>query len=308
MKKTPEQEILQELVVKLKEYDLQGAILAASQVPRLFRELEDIVQRGIVSPKLVTKGYLQGLASNPPETPKWARSLIILSMFQPIGRFRFEHEHGALWGLIPPQYMENQDIPVERTLRDLLPPGTSIAKARIPLKLAALRAGLATYGRNNLTYTETYGSFHRLAAFYLDIPWKEGLLEEFKVMPLCASCSACIRNCPTGCIDRKRFVIRAEKCLTFYNESPEDLPAWIDPTWMNALVGCLRCQNICPANKKVLSKTETWGNFSKAETKALISASTPEQIPPFMKKIFDERGLTEYLPVIGRNLKVLLER
>jgi len=36
----------------------------------------------------------------------------------------------------------------------------------VPIDRLAVRGGLATYGRNNVTYVPGMGSFHRLSAFY----------------------------------------------------------------------------------------------------------------------------------------------
>jgi len=44
-----------------------------------------------------------------------------------------------------------------------------MVKAIFPFKTLATRTGLAKYGKNNITYTECGGSYHRLTAFYTDM-------------------------------------------------------------------------------------------------------------------------------------------
>lgn len=293
----------------LKAHGHQSAVVPAKLVPTLYQELEGLVEKGEISPELLVEGYLYGLATTPPEIPNWARSLVIVSMAQPIGRFRFEHEKGITWAIVPPQYRENQDVEVEEILmRTPVPGGIRTSKARVPLKLVAVRSGLAEYGRNNITYTRENGSFHRLAAFYVNFPCEEIPWDKKKVMESCSSCDECLKHCPTGCIRAETFLVRGEKCLTFHSESNRSLPDWVDPAWMNALVGCMRCQSICPENKAFLSRIETWETFSRYETAALMAARVPEQIPGPVSSKLERWGLEGYLKVLGRNLDLLVNR
>ena len=106
------------------------------------------------------------------------------------------------------------------------------------------------------------------------------------------------------------FLLRVEKCLTFHNEHPADVPFpdWIDPTWHNCLVGCMRCQNVCPANKKVLKWIEPAPSFSEAETKMLVSGKAMDELPEETRKKIEKYDLENYLYVYPRNLGVILKR
>ena len=64
----------------------------------------------------------------------------------------------------------------------------------------------------------------------------------------------CVKACPTGAIREDNFLIRAERCLTYYNEEPGNLPQWIDIKWHNALIGCRICEKVCPENSTILRK------------------------------------------------------
>ena len=44
----------------------------------------------------------------------------------------------------------------------------SVDRAILPMKLLAVRSGLAKYGKNNICYINGIGSFTRLEAFYTD--------------------------------------------------------------------------------------------------------------------------------------------
>ena len=111
--------------------------------------------------------------------------------------------------------------------------GYRAAKAVLPKKLLAVRSGLAAYGKNNITYVPGMGSFHGLVAVFSDLPAPEGTWRDAEMMEACHKCAACRRHCPTGAIDADRFLLRAERCLTFHNEKPVDVPfpGWIDAAW-----------------------------------------------------------------------------
>jgi len=83
-----------------------------------------------------------------------------------------------------------------------------------------------------------------------------------------------------------RFLVHIERCLTFHNEHPADVPfpEWIDPSWHNCLVGCMVCQKVCPANKKVLNWIEPGPIFSEDETKLLVKGTILDDLPSDTKK------------------------
>ena len=173
---------------------------------------------------------LAGLVSSAANPESRWRSIILLSFPRPAHRLAFEHDSGSFDCFLPPTYVEYRRLS-GRLLRDLRKfmgrdfPKTAILRA--PLKRLAARSGLAAYGRNNVTYSGDYGSYHQLVGFA-----SEAELEPFcddgpvasPQLPACARCSACFRSCPTGAIDPKRFLLHAEKCFTLLNENPGILP------------------------------------------------------------------------------------
>jgi epoxyqueuosine reductase len=191
----------------------------------------------------------------------------------------------------------------------LSPAGYHVAYARLPQKLLAVSCGLATYGRNNITYVEGMGSFHRLSTFYSDFPCDQYNPWELKMMDLCEECSACVRKCPTGAIPTDRFLLRAEKCITYHNEQPGDkpFPDWIDPSWHNCLIGCLHCQKICPANKQFKDWVEPGPTFNEDETKLLVSEKNMDLLSDETKKKIEDFDLKDYYELLPRNLGVFFK-
>ena len=74
------------------------------------------------------------------------------------------------------------------------------------------------------------------------------------------------KACPTDAIRSDRFLVYAERCITFHNERPRDFPQWLDPSWHYSLVGYMICQNVCPINQKLLNWIEAAAAFSEKET------------------------------------------
>jgi epoxyqueuosine reductase len=180
---------------------------------------------------------------------------------------------------------------------------------RLPIKPLAVHSGLAEYGRNNITYVEGMGSFHHLFAFYSDLPCEQDEWHEMKMLKRCENCRACIIKCPTGAIGEDRFLLHAERCLSFFNEKPANVPfpAWIDPSWHNSIYGCMICQRYCPEDKKFKDWVETRAEFSQEETALLLSDSSGALPAAIMEKL-DQLELVESLDVLPRNLGVLLNR
>jgi epoxyqueuosine reductase len=235
--------------------------------------------------------------------------LVVAAAPQPQFQVVF-HWNGKSYSLIiPPTYPYYSDRQVEKILKKCLGPyGYHVLKAILPLKLLAVRSGLGMYGKNNICYVPQMGSFHRLVAFYTDLPCPEDTWQEVEMLEDCHDCLACLRGCPTGAISSDRFLLRAERCITFHNEREGDFPGWIHPSWHNALVGCLHCQKVCPPNRPFLRWVEYRGDFSEKETSLLLSAKSLDRLPSAVATKLRHLDLVEYLDVLARNLRVLLEK
>ncbi|MGQ9584936.1 MAG: 4Fe-4S double cluster binding domain-containing protein [Anaerolineae bacterium] len=127
-------------------------------------------------------------------------------------------------------------------------------------------------------------------------------------MGSCRNCSACLRHCPAGAIPSDRFLLRAERCVTFHNESSRDFPDWLHPSWHRCLVGCLRCQEVCPANKEVLHWVVEGGKFSQKETVLLLQGTALDRLPSETARRLEQADLVDLLDVLPRNLYLLLHQ
>jgi epoxyqueuosine reductase len=165
---------------------------------------------------------------------------------------------------------------------------------------------MAEYGKNNIAYVEGMGSFLRLRAFLSNMPPGRSDWLEPRVMKECDSCKACLNACHTRAIVPDRFLIHAERCITFLNEGTEEFPEWVDPAWHNSLVGCMRCQLICPVNKQFVKWVEEGEDFNEAETELILNGVPLDHIPPETVHKLTRSYMAEYLDVLPRNLRALL--
>ncbi len=280
--------------------------------PALLVELEgiltELVAKGAVSRELL-ETYGPSPEFVPPEEVKEVRSLLVVAASSPAVKVRFHFEEGPFEAVIPPTYIST---PIReetvRLLRSVLEPaGYSVARASLPVKLLAVRTGLARYGRNNVAYVPNLGSFVRLDAYWTDapLPHEEDVFQGSWRLSSCPPCRNCHHVCPTGCIPYDGTVIEATRCLTYLNEREGEWPAWLDPAAHNALIGCLRCQELCPADRFFLRIPKVVAEFDRKETQWILQYRPAEELPPALRDKLRALDLEEYTTVLGRNLRAL---
>ncbi len=288
----------------------KGRVVSTRRLSELREGIEGPHAQGQIDEELYRE-YLEALEFDPPANLPEARSLIIVAVPDPIRRLTFHWEGGTVSGLVPPTYLHGKDVDqrVEDILTEALAPaGYRLVRATIPKKLLAVRSGLSRYGRNNISYAPGWGSFYRLVAFHSDLPCPDDEWHEPRMLERCEKCHACGRRCPTGAITSERFLLRAERCLTFHNEKPGEVefPAWINPSAHNCVVGCLHCQTVCPENKDVVEWIEDEGDISEEETAELLHGTPLDELSAPLAEKVSRADLVDYLDVLPRNLKALL--
>jgi epoxyqueuosine reductase len=257
--------------------------------------------------------YLEGAFSwVAPEGLPDAASVIVIVIPAPSYRLTFVSSGREREVLIPPTYVgyrPNADVVRTDIAEIVAPHGYRVAATRLPEKTLAVRCGLARYGRNNITYTPGLGSFARIVTAWSDLPALVDPWRPAALLDRCATCTACIGACPTGAIPETgagRFLLRAERCLTYFNEQEGDFPAWVDPGAHNALVGCLRCQATCPENWGVAGLVEKGPVFTEEETDLLLAAAPWDRLPPETLAKIDGLQTSLTHERLCRNLTVLL--
>ena len=296
----------------LAENDCKFRIVSIRHLSDLRDELESRQNRGELSSQ-IRNGYLFRFRFAPPDELPDAQSLIVVAASMPLTKAAFTWKGKQRAFILPPTYTDedNKRIWIERRLADAVGKnGYRTAAAKLPLKLLAARSGLAVYGRNNITYVSGMGSFLGLTAVYSDLPCEKDSWQEPKLMKRCETCnSLCQKFCPTGAISGDRFLLRAERCLTYHNERAGCIPfpKWIDPSWHNSIIGCMCCQAVCPENTPFLKQLGKKAEFDEEETKLLLNGTKLELIPPWTMSKMKMLSLTDYFDELPRNLLALLK-
>jgi len=300
------------LVHELEAHGYPARVVSIRRLHDLRQAIERVHKQGLLDEEFCQE-RLTGFIFRPPEDMPEAKSLIVVAFRDPQVRFFFNLRGARIPVIVPPTYLHwrEKDKQVEGVLAELLgTEGYRVAQATVPKKLLAVCSGLAAYGKNNITYIEGMGSFHRLAAFFSDLQCEQDDWREPQVMEHCEQCLGCLRGCPTGAIEPERFLLRAERCITFWNEKPGQVafPDWVEASWHNCLIGCMRCQRVCPENRGVLDWYEEGVEFSEEETGLLLGGVPLAELPAVLVEKLERWDLLESLDILPRNLNALLSR
>lgn len=296
------------LYEELAKCGYQCKIIASDHINDLQSEIENQYHQGLFDEEFYTE-ELSSFDFKIADSFSGSTSLIIVAAPQPQVRVTFNWQGKSHQAIIPPTYSYEIDRQIQKLLeRQLNPAGFQLKKTNLPLKLLAVHCGLAQYGKNNITYVDGMGSFHRLVAFVSDFPEIENHWQEPQVLERCENCKACMKACPTGAINPDRFLLDGARCLTFHNERKGEFPQWISPSWHNCLVGCLYCQKACPVNKDVAISDKEGPVFSEQETAFIFQGQAQNKGSQHALQKLESLDIVRYLPVLGRNLKVLYEK
>lgn len=237
-------------------------------------------------------------------------SLIVVAVPRSAHIVSFELDTKIIKMILPPTYVGYRSL--FETIRQELEKQVFGGKVRVktlfaPLKALATLLGVVSYGRNNITYIPEFGSYFQLVGFLADTPLpKTEYIESNRKKELkeCANCGACIKACPMGVISKDRFLIRAEKCYTLFSESISPIPAEMRPPSPDCIIGCMKCQMVCPANKGRLKYKDTGISFSSEETHAILDSErmNPKLLEAIAAK-FSVLGLSESSDIVFRNFR-----
>jgi epoxyqueuosine reductase len=285
----------------------KARLVSANHLGELKDEIERAHSQGLLADG-VYRDYNYAFSFDVPEDLTQACSIIVVASPVPALQATFVIDGRQFKAIVPPTYNHDTDQQAYDCIMDVLKPeGYQLLNTQVPKKLLATRSGLAKYGKNNITYVEGMGSYHRLAAFFTDVPISEDQWQEHQMLDQCETCSACIKKCPSDAITSDRFLLRAEMCITYHNESEKPFPKWIDPSWHNCLIGCMICQNVCPGNPPSVRCTVDAATFSEEETNLILKGVSGESLAAETAEKLKRAGIFPDCKLLARNLKVLLD-
>lgn len=111
---------------------------------------------------------------------------------------------------------------------------------------AAVRSGVAFYGKNTMAITRRHGSWVVLGTLVTTA-------EVTPTPPLeldCGECRLCIEACPTGALDEPG-VLDATRCLSYWTQAPAGIPVEYRGELGDTVYGCDICQDVCPWNRGI---------------------------------------------------------
>ncbi|UCE80531.1 MAG: 4Fe-4S binding protein [Methanobacteriota archaeon] len=296
---------------RLEQNGCYGGVVSVEHLDELGAEIRSLHSEGLLDNDFYRERAGSYFKPKLPRSIRNARSIIVVAVPTPLIRTTFLWKGFRVRTIVPPTYCDVRRITwrAKKELKEAFEPNDyRCVKAELPLKLLAVRSGLARYGRNNITYIPRYGSFHRLTAFYSDYECTTDNWSDKRALPLCKKCKACTDACPTNAIQKDRFLIRAERCLTLLNEKDagHGFPDWVDTSAHNSIVGCMLCQRACPYNKNVVDWCESREEFSEEETAYLLRGRFSNDRASHIKSKLQRVGLS--LNLFPRNLKALLDK
>ncbi len=258
--------------------------------------------------------------------PGWVKTVIVLSLPRPAHRVTFNPPGGPVQLIVPPTYQRDRATAAD--IRAELAAGPLAGSVRLerldaPLKAVSVRLGLVTYGRMNVTHAPGAGTYHQLVGLATDAPLPAdaatALAAPFGsgpapvgLSPECEGCFACQEACPTQAIGSDRFLLHAERCLTYHVERADSWPDWLPASAHRCLVGCMACQEACPVNRGLLRFEDLEPVFTAAETERLLAEPTgpaKDEVDDLWRDIqakLAELGLPGYESILGRNLAAVL--
>jgi len=301
-------EIKNEISVSLLSVGAKVKYLSIDNYNTIRKMFFDIVKLQPYS-RLFQDSYLKRFKKDYKQVFPGAKSIIAVAYPQPVTDVSFTLNDKIIKTILPPTYVyrEREEKIKEILTGALSRRGLKLADCPLPEKFTAVVSGLGKYGKNNLCYVEGMGSFNSPLLYLSDLPSEKTEISEPLMLKYCNNCTRCRDNCPTGAIGPENFVIDPEKCETFYNENEFEFPGWVLPNWQNTIVGCMKCQEVCPANKGVLHNIVRGPDFSKLESDAIFNTGDFMDLPESAKAKITSLCMENYYEIIPRNLKILID-
>jgi len=195
-----------------------------------------------------------------------------------------------------------------------------------PERLAAARAGVTTYGKNNFAYADGIGSFIILSSFVVDVELEYDTPTLEVKCP--DNCTVCMDACPTGAIYEPNK-LDPRRCISYNNWWTNGrpgvssyIPSDIREKIGTRVHGCDVCQEVCPRNRPRLKMNlpqnafleELAQDFSLAKMLNMTDAFYATRVQPIMYNYIKEKkyfrrnaaialgnlGDPEFIPDLGR--------
>ncbi|NHJ04896.1 MAG: hypothetical protein EAX90_08740 [Candidatus Heimdallarchaeota archaeon] len=301
--------------LNLKGMKVKYKVMSVKRLPDLQKDIDKLKQEGKMSEHKTFRSYIDPFKFEVPESFPEAKYLISLALETKLVLINFHYNNSKYDVMIPPNYGDHgatMDEVGEFILNEIIKEtGYKVESTRkLHLKHLASRCGLGRHGRNNIIYVDELGSLVELYCFFTDYDFGEDNWKEVEMLENCEKCSVCIEKCPTQAISRENFIINVDRCLPLYNEVQGEIPNWIDADAHNAIMGCMKCQMYCPANRYAMKNPRRFQDITEEETKAILEGNNDEILVKSIcekLRMFIPEHAYYFMPVIKRNLEFLIK-
>jgi len=240
--------------------------------------------------------------SDPYCTLKSARSVILLGVYSYDAASWYGNTERELRGMIARTYVY---YPVARKIAERLASFLrdelgydAVQGQNVPLKYAAVHAGLGSYGKNGLLLTKEYGSYVALRSVITSAPLTPDSLQSNE---MCSGCTACLRACPTGALYAP-YSVDPRFCINPITRSSSLVPLRLRTKMRNWIRGCDICQEICPCNQRLIPRdVDLRAGFDSAHHTSHRDLDGLEKTPELIPLLEESRP-----PIIRRNAAIAL--
>lgn len=159
---------------------------------------------------------------------------------------------------------------------------------RLPVRAAAIRAGLGVSGLSGPMITPLHGSFVYIGMILVRMAPPEGAHgPECDCSPVCERCGSCIEACPTGAITNEG--IDQTKCLRKDANYPDDMPDKHYPLMGRRIVGCDTCQRSCPHNSDIAPIALTAEVMAPFKLEELLAGPDMDAIVARITQVYSDK-------------------
>jgi epoxyqueuosine reductase len=294
--------MLQEYSMELEKYNSKFGIIDINRIMELQEEINS--KRNL--PFLGHNHYIDDYNFETYRNEKSINSIFIIATPSPFYILRVKYLEKDIDLIIPPIYGNKNEVHenIKNVNKNILGKyGFSAFPVMLPKKLLAVHSGLAKYGNNGLVYVKGMGSYCRLTAFASDFKDNNYTWVKPSMLESCKSCGKCVENCPSNALEHGPWV-NINKCITEYNEKDGIFPDWLRHEWHNCLVGCRRCQEICPHNSGKKQTIIVQMEYSEIED--IINSKEFDDLSEKNKATLKELNIDRFYIQLKRNIKCLI--
>lgn len=231
-------------------------------------------------------GFYNGIAAN--YTPvkerfPWVRSIIVLTFEH--GKYRYPPEMRKRYAkafFLSPEDGHTDVYDYIKFEKWLTAQGIRWHKGSIPLRYAAMKAGLGIIRKNNFFYTDN-GSFVSLFAYITDCDAR--LIQNVSPRPCADTCTLCQKACKSGALC-EAYTMNPMRCISFWTTFGKgSVPPFLEEEMFEEwIVGCDNCQDACPYNRKHnWDKGDAFSNIEEIASN-LVSEKLLEQTDDFLRE------------------------